>query len=112
MSTAMQSKGRVFLGNTKPQAGKASNGTFELTMRVLDRHGHLKTAAWLLIWSGPEAQAWYSQHADALVSGAVLEVTCSHIRGYVAGRIAEVHAHVQECRLIPKTVPHYAAETA
>lgn len=103
----MQHTGLLFLGKTRPQAGMASNGAFQLQMFVLDRIGPHQVEPWRLIWNGPDAQKFYFMHGDAGPgAGTALQVQCSNARAHQSGRVGtEIVAHVVTCQIAPQRTP-------
>lgn len=103
----MQHTGLLFIGKTRPLAGTASNGTFQLQLFVLDRQGPHQIEPWRLLWSGPDAQRFHAQHGEAGPgAGTALRVQCTSARAHQCGRAgAEIVAHVVACEIAPQRTP-------
>ena len=100
----MHHTGLLFLGKTRPLAGLASDGAFQLQLFTLDRIGPHQVEPWRLLWSGPAAQHFYETHgADGPGAGTALRVHCSNARAHQGGRAgAEIVAHIVACDIAPK----------
>ena len=103
----MHHTGLLFLGKTRPQAGTASNGAFQLQLLALDRIGTHQVEPWRLLWAGPDAQHFYQQHGSAGPgAGTALRVQCTSARAHQGGRVgAEIVAHVVTCEIAPQRTP-------
>lgn len=101
----------MFKGRERPQAGNAADGTFVLTLRVMDNIGGNGRESWLLTWAGEDARAWWIAHGASLEAGQPLQVQATRIRAFAHPRSgAEIHAQVQSLALAPKRYPAPAAE--
>ncbi len=103
----MQHTGMLFLSKARPSAGKDSKGEFTLQFFAVDRIGPYLVEPWRLLWTGPQAQAFFEQQQQAgFVPGTPLNVTCTSARAHVAGRAgAEIVAHVITCAVAPHDTP-------
>lgn len=110
----MQHTGLLFLGKTRPLAGMASNGAFQLQMFALDRIGRHQVEPWRLLWTGPDAQRFHAQHGEAGPgAGTALRVQCTHARAHQAGRAgAEIVAHVATCEIALQRTPDVSEQLA
>lgn len=79
---------------------------FILKMRVIDNQGPRALEPWVVRWVGPEAEAWWRQHAQ-LKAGDALALEVINPRSFPGIRASEIHAHVRTCRLLP---PRSAAQ--
>ena len=97
----MQHTGLLFLSKTRPLAGMASDGAFQLQLFALDRIGPHQVEPWRLLWAGPEAQRFYQQHGSAGPgAGTALRVQCTSARAHQGGRVgAEIVAHIVTCEI-------------
>jgi len=100
--------GRLFLGKQRPQCGYAAGGVFSLTLLTVDRIGSHQTESYLLIWTGPEACAFWASHRFDLVPGAALAVELGAVRvhtvgGKYGGLTAQMVGTVNSMRLLPVT---------
>ena len=118
--THLQATGTVFLGHAKPVASLAKDGSFQLTLRAMDRfthHGHGRsiTESWLLLYSGPAAQLWWQAHQTQLQPGQPLHVRLSRIRALQSNRSAlppELTATVEHLALAPLAAHMQARQNA
>lgn len=94
----------MFVPKARPQVAVAADGTFQLTMRLLDRLGPGRTEAWLAHWTGPEAMAWWNQHQAELQPGTPMRVqlTCPRIHFDRNARCPEIHARLQHIEFAPR----------
>jgi len=103
----MQATGTVYLSKTRPSVQNAADGTFALQLFALDRIATHQTEPWVLLWTGPEAWAFWSSHRHNLVPGAGLRVSVERMRSHVVGRaLPEIHAVVSDIQLL---TPQHAA---
>jgi hypothetical protein len=99
----MQASGTVYLSKTRPSVQTAGDGTFALQLYALDRIATHQVEPWVLLWSGPEAQAFWSANRHALVPGAGLRVSVERMRTHVVGRaMPEIHAVVSDMQLLTR----------
>lgn len=105
----MQATGILFIGNTRPLANTAADGTFQLTLLAMDRIAPHKVEPWRITWAGPQALAFWEQHQAALQSGQPINVQAQGIRTFTtAGRfgpLTETHANVTALALAPRYTP-------
>ena len=97
----MHHTGLLFLSKTRPLAGMASDGAFQLQLFALDRIGPHQVEPWRLLWCGPKAQLFHAQHGEAGPgAGTALRVQCTPARAPQCGRVgAEIVAHVVTCEI-------------
>lgn len=97
----MHHTGLLFLSKTRPLAGTASNGAFQLQLFALDRIGPHQAEPWRLLWCGPKAQLFHAQHGEAGPgAGTALRVQCTNARAHQNGRVgAEIVAHIVTCEI-------------
>lgn len=94
----------MFMPRARPEASTARDGTFQLTLRLLDRQGPCRVESWLAHWAGPAAQAWWAQHKDHLPPGTPLRVQLSGPRTHFdrLARAPEIHARVEALAIEPR----------
>lgn len=115
--TPAQHSGTYFLSRkTKPQATRAKDGTFALTLLVLDRIGPAlgEVESYLLTWSGPTANAFWDMHSAELVPGAALQITYEKQRLVIStGRHvqAQILGAVKSLQVLPKVANHCKTST-
>jgi hypothetical protein len=98
----MQATGRLFLQRTRPCAKRAADGTFGLQLYAVDRIGTHQTEAWVVLWYGPDAEAFWLEHQAALIPGAGIELETQRIRAHqVRGCVPEIHATASRVALLP-----------
>lgn len=109
----MQATGILFIGNTRPLASTAADGTFQLTLLAMDRIAPHKVEPWRITWAGPQAQAFWEQHQAALQSGQPISVQAHGIRTFTTtGKFArtETHANVTALALAPRYTPTHSPQ--
>jgi len=91
----------------RPVATVATDGTFVLTMLAYAPIYTDIKDAWLLIWTGQAAQAWWEQHAADLVPGVMLLAGVDLVRPFYSGGLfgAEIHAAVSSIQINTKEAP-------
>lgn len=96
--------GVMFVPKARPLAGRSADGTFQLTLRLLDRIGPGRTEAWLAHWSGSDAQAWWQEHQANLQPGTPLAVRLRSPRTHFdrLGRSPEIHAQLEHIEAAPR----------
>jgi len=98
----------MFVAKQRPVIAPAADGTFQLTLRLLDRLGSesRQVESWLVRWSGREAAAWWHRHAAQVVAGQPVDVVLSRPRVFYTGRgdfrTAELHATAKRLALAPR----------
>lgn len=106
--TPARHSGTYFLSRkTKPQATRAKDGTFALTLLVIDRIGPAlgEVESYLLTWSGPTANAFWDMHAADLTPGAALALEYEKQRLVISsGRHvqAQMLGEVKSLQVLPK----------
>ena len=100
----MRATGTLFLGNTKPLATMAADGTFALTLLAYDRIAAHKVEAWRITYSGAPAQEFWATAQAQLTPGQPIEVEACHVRTFLHGRFStpEVHSQVARMALAPR----------
>lgn len=104
----MHHTGQVYLSKQPPVAGVVASGDFQLQMLAMDTISSRAKEPWRLIWTGPEAQAFWSEHGKTLAPGDALNVTCEKARVHViaTGRhgyaMTEIHANVMQAEKVQK----------
>ena len=103
----MQHTGLLFLSKTRPLAGMASDGAFQLQLFALDRIGTHQVEPWRLLWAGPEAQRFYPQHGRAGPGARPPPPgPCTRAPAPQGGRVgAEIVAHIVTCEIAPQRTP-------
>lgn len=76
----MKTTGTLFMSRSHPLAQKNAKGEFMLTLCTVNRIAPKQTEAWRLVWTGPEAEAFYNDHKHGLTPGAVLHVEAQDVR--------------------------------
>lgn len=92
--------GRFFVGRQAATTQVEQDGTFSLTLRVVDNQGLHANEPYLVRWRGPEAQAWWTENGP-LGAGAALQLELLNPRAQLGLRVPEIHAQVSACRLLP-----------
>ena len=97
--------GLFFVGRASPArpaaiAHREDDGTFALTLRVVDNQGPRALEPYLVRWRGHEAEAWWSAHGP-LKAGDALQLELVNPRAHAGLRVPEIHAQVRTCRLLP-----------
>lgn len=103
-SNGLRHTGMMFLSRTKPEAGTAANGSFQLQLLLFDRLGPGVVEPWRVAWSGPAADDFWRQHQADLQPGAVLQVTLERARIHLMFSNpprCEIHARVATAELVP-----------
>ena len=114
----MQHTGPMYLSRkTKPAATRARDGTFALTLLVLDRIGPAlgEVESYLLTWSGPVANAFWDMHGADLTPGTALQVTYEKQRLVTStGRHvqAQILGAVKSLQVLPKAANYSHYKTA
>lgn len=104
----MQHTGQVYLSKQPPVAGVVASGQFQLQMLAMDTISSRAKEPWRLIWTGPEAQAFWAEHCNTLAPGDALNVTCEKARVHViaTGRhgfaMTEIQAQVVQAAKVMK----------
>lgn len=112
-SAALRHTGMMFLSRTKPEAGPAANGDFQLQLLLFDRLGPGVVEPWRVAWAGPDADHFWQQHRADLQPGAVLQVTLERARIHLmlcSPPRCEIQARVVTAKLVPK--PHANEQAA
>ncbi len=100
----MQAEGLVFLAKSRPLAGPAANGTFQLSLMVMDRQGPLSVEPWRITWTGEEAHTFWTECNAVLTPGQPLRVSAHRIRAFNPRHGApEIHAIAQWIKLAPRS---------
>ena len=102
----MQHIGTLYLAKRKPETGRAEDGSFTLTLSLIDNLGDGRKEQYRTRWSGPAAQAFWDDHQNDLQPGAILRAELSHVcvhlgSGY--GVPPELRARVVTLAYLPKT---------
>ncbi|MDD0817182.1 hypothetical protein PSQ39_21285 [Curvibacter sp. HBC28] len=103
----------MFMPRARPEASTARDGTFQLTLRLLDRLGPGRTEAWLAHWAGPAAQTWWAQHQSELQPGTPVRVqlTCPRTHFDRLARSPEIHARVESLAIEPRHPADHITKT-
>lgn len=104
----MQHTGTLFLGKRKPETGRAEDGSFTLTLSLIDNLGDSRKEQYRARWSGPDAQAFWDAHQHDLVAGAILRAELSHVHihnGATYPALPELRARIVSLQYRPKTAP-------
>lgn len=110
----MHAQGTLYMSRTAPLATTAADGTFELTLLLMDRIAPLRVEPWRVTWAGHEARAWWQANQGALQAGRALSVQVTDVRAHQGGRWAapETHARVLGCALLPQAAAPRTAQRA
>lgn len=96
----MRASGLLFLSRTRPQANTSNSGEFVLQLHAYDRIAQHQVESWVVLWSGPQAQAFWEQHRHHLIPGSAVEVTADRLRSHVVrGCAPEIHARATGMQL-------------
>lgn len=98
----IQATGHLFLSKAQPLAARAGDGTFVLTLSVVDAIGQHTREPWCIHWAGDEALAFWSAHRAALQPGCALHGTYSKLRVYYNARVPGIDAQVINLALAPR----------
>lgn len=82
----LQATGTVFLTKQRPQTGVSDDGTYTVSLRVIDRVGVHERTPWILLFSGDAARAWWALEGHMAEAGDGLEVTLERIRLHEVAR--------------------------
>ena len=99
----MISSGTLFLSKTAPLCTRAADGTFALTLLAFDRIGVHQVEPYRITWSGPQAQAFYTDHSRSLKPGQPLTVALHSMRTFSNGRhgTTEIACSANSIQLAP-----------
>ncbi len=104
----MHHTGTLFMSKAKPEAGKAEDGAFRLTLQLIDRLGAHETQVYRVRWEGPAAEAFWLRHVEALTPGAVLHAELTRLRVYVGATyppVPELRGRVTALQMGAKRLP-------
>lgn len=107
----MRAEGLLFMSRTRPIAGPAADGTFQITLLAMDRMRPNQVEPWpnqvepwRITWAGEEAREFWSTCQTALTPGQPLRVVAQNLQGFSARHIApEIHAHAISIQLAPRS---------
>lgn len=99
--------GTLFLSKTAPLATRAADGTFSLTLHVVDSMGAFKKEPWCISYSGPEAERFWSEHRDKLTPGQPLQYQGDTIRVFTTARVPGITARALYLALAPRSATYY-----
>ena len=94
--------GHLFLSKTAPLAARTADGTFVLTLSVVDAIGQHTREPWCIHWAGDEALAFWSAHRAALTPGCALHGRFDKLRVYYSARVPGIDANVISLELAPR----------
>lgn len=101
----MRHLGTMYLAKAKPVADKAADGTFQLTLALVDNMGDGRKEGYRVRWDGPAAQAFWDAHRAELLPGAICRVELSHLRQHMGSAypyVPELRARVVSLEICPK----------
>lgn len=104
----MRHLGTMYLAKAKPIADKAADGTFQLTLALVDNQGENRKEGYRVRWEGPAAQAFWDAHRAELLPGAICRVELSHLRQHMGSAYPfapELRARVVSLEICPKRSP-------
>lgn len=98
-------------GRAAASAAPAADGSFAVTLRVVDNQGPRRVEPYVVRWAGAEASAWWDAHAP-LKAGDALALELLNPRAFPGFNAPEIHAEVSCCRLMPRHAPTTMAASA
>ena len=100
----MRAEGLLFMSRTRPIAGPAADGKFQITLLAMDRMRPNQVEPWRITWTGEEAREFWNTCQTALTPGQPLRVVAQHMQGFSARHLApEIHAHAISIQLAPRS---------
>lgn len=111
MSTPVTVSGLFFRTRMPARVTRTASGTFQLTLPVVNDQGQFRKESWMLIWAGPDAEAFWDAHSDELPAGQPLRVRAENPRAFLTGGRTEIHASVLDIELAP-VAPSWTAHLA
>lgn len=105
----MKAEGLVFMSRSTPSLTRDASGEPQLLLRTVHRAGKHHTEAWTLFWRGQAAAEFHAAHAAELTAGQPLHITATNLRTHQVGHLAEIHARIESCALVPRVAA--AAQT-
>lgn len=121
----MHHTGTLFVGKKQPTVDKDSAGAFRLELVLVDNMGRNphtgrdEKESYRVRWSGPEAQAFWAAHSDALkTAGTPLHVELERLRALPGPQayppMPELVGRVLRMQLLPRraTGAHSTTEAA
>lgn len=100
----MKAEGLLFMSRTRPIAGPAADGTFQITLLAMDRMRPNQVEPWRITWAGEDARAFWNTCHAALTPGQPLRVVAQNLQGFSARHLApEIHAHAVSIQLAPRS---------
>ena len=111
---SLQHIGTCHMAKARPQVATASDGTWSVSLRVLDRWGTHQTEGWLINYAGPQAREWWEREGRTLEPGDTLRVVLHRARVHAVGRdrsgvLSELHAQVLEAEIMARARRQEAA---
>lgn len=111
---SLQHIGTCHLAKARPLVATATDGTWSVSLRVLDRWGTHQTEGWLITYTGAQAQAWWDREGHTLEPGDTLRVVLHRARVHSVGRdrggaLAELQAQVVEAEIVARARRQEAA---
>lgn len=97
----MHAQGLLFLSKTPPKAQRAADGTFGLLIYAYDRIANKQVEAWVVLYTGPRAEAFWADHREQLKPGTAIQITSQRLRSHTAARAPEIHATACEIEIAP-----------
>lgn len=82
----LQATGTVFMTKQRPQTSVAEDGTYTVSLRVIDPVGTHERTPWVLLFSGDAARNWWAAEGHMAEAGDGLEVTLERIRLHEVAR--------------------------
>jgi hypothetical protein len=102
----MQATGMLFLQRSRPLATRSASNEFQLQLFAIDRIGVHQTEAWVLHWTGPEAEAFWNAEKNRLVPGAAIQVQADRPRSHVTrGCAPDIHARITSIEVVAVPEP-------
>lgn len=90
--------------SSRPETRTRPNGTFVLRMPVINRLSDGRTERYIVLWSGPEAQAWWEANSR-IGSGKPLQMVLEDPVVGEAPAGKAIHAQVRSCSLLQRPAP-------
>lgn len=105
--------GLFHLSREKPRVQTAADGTWSVSLRVLERQGQHSEARQTL-YSGPVARTWWESEGHTLQAGDSLHMELAGERPHAIARgrdgfVCEIHAKVLTCAIVARADKREAA---
>ena len=91
---ALHVSGMLFLSRAKPQMTRTASGVPQLSLLAVHRIATHQTEPWRLVWTGPDAEAFYALRQADLTPGRPIHITANQLRSHTVGVFSEIVAHI------------------